>query len=301
MKSSTNIVFSEKPKLKQPVMVCGISGWVDGGQAATGGIEYLIKKLSANRFAEMHAARFHLFQVPGQLSLRPYIRIEDGLLKEHRLPQNQFYYWASPDDGNDLILFLGTEPNMNWEEYTGGILGIAKGFEATRIYLLGGVLDKTPHTKEPAVSCTCSSPELKKEMQKYGVQFTNYEGPGRYGTTLLYSCQEKGMEMVTFTARTTYYPEFNIVISHNPTAIRALVRRLDRLLKTGLDMADLDEEVGEFVSNLNSMTSQRPEFRAYIEQLEKGFTEFKYEEPLEMSPGEAVEMAEEFLKQKKDE
>ncbi|MDP6347562.1 MAG: hypothetical protein QGF81_04230, partial [Dehalococcoidia bacterium] len=63
MKSSTNIVFSEKPKLKQPVMVCGISGWVDGGQAATGGIEYLIKKLSANRFAEMHAARFHLFQV----------------------------------------------------------------------------------------------------------------------------------------------------------------------------------------------------------------------------------------------
>ena len=301
MDNNPNIVFSEKPKLKQPVIVCGISGWVDGGQAATGSVEYLSKKLGATRFAEMPAARFHLYQVPGQPSLRPYIRIEDGLLKEHRFPQNQFYYWGSPDDGNDLILFLGTEPNLNWEEYTSGILDIAKGFGAARIYLLGGVLDKTPHTKEPAVSCSCSSPELKKEMQKYGVQFTNYEGPGRYGTSLLYSCQERGIEMVTITARTTYYPEFNIVISHNPKAIRALIRRLDHLLKTNLDMSDLDGDVGEFESKFNSMTGQRSEFQAYIEQLEKEYTEVKYEEPLEISPGEAVEMAEEFLKQNKDE
>jgi len=301
MESNPNIVFFKKPKLKQPIMVCGINGWVDGGQAATGSVEYLTKKLGATRFAEMPAARFHLYQVPGQLSLRPYIKIEDGLLKEHRSPQNQFFYWVSPHDGCDLILFLGTEPNMNWEEYTNGILGIANRFGVTRIYLLGGVLDKTPHTKEPAVSCSSSSPELKEEMQKYGVQFTTYEGPGRYGTSLLYSCQETGMDMVTFTARTTYYPEFNIVISHNPKAIRALIKRLDHLLKTNLDIADLNGDVGEFENKLNLMTGQRAEFQAYVEQLEKEYADVKYEEPMELSPGEAVEMAEEFLKQNKGE
>jgi len=281
-------------------MVCGISGWVDGGEAATGSVEYLVKKLEARRFAQLHSARFHVFQVPGQLSLRPRIRIEDGLLKEHRLPQNQFFYSVNPAADNDVVLFLGTEPNVNWEEYASSILRLAEEFAVGRIYLLGGVLDRTPHTREPNISCACNAPELKEEMRRYGVQFTNYEGPGSFGTTLLHMCQEKGMEMVNITARATYYPEFDVIIPHDPKAIRALVRRLDHLLRLNLDFSDLNKAVQEFEGKLDFMMSQKPKFRAYIEQLEKDFAEVKYEEPLEISADEAVKMAEEFLKHGKD-
>jgi len=48
------------------------------------------------------------------------------------------------------------------------------------------------------------------------------------------------------------------------------------------------------------MASQNPQFQAYVEELEKDFTEDKYEEPLEMSPDEAVRLAEEFLKEKRE-
>jgi len=268
-------------------MVCGISGWVDGGEAATGSLQYLVRKLEAKRFAGIPIDRSHIFQVPGQLSLRPHIRIEDGILKEHRFPQNQFFYWVNPNADNDLILFLGTEPNLNWEEYADAILGVAEEFTASRIYLLGGVLDETPHTKEPSISCVCTSEQLKEEMQKYSMQFTNYEGPGRFGTTLLSICQKKGVQMVSLTARATYYPEFNIVIPRNPKAIRAVARRLNGLLRLNLDVSDLDREAEEF------------EFRAYVEELEKDFIEVKYEEPLDISASEAVQIAEEFLKEKK--
>ena len=295
-----NVIIVQKPKLRRPYLVLGISGWVDGREAATGSTRYLVRKLKAKSFAEIPLDRFHIFQVPGQLSLRPQIRIEDGLLKEHRFPQNQFFYWVNPDADNDLILFLGTEPNLNWEEYAEAILSVAEEFAVVRIYLLGGVLDKTPHTKEPGVSCACSSEQLLQEMRKYGMHFSNYEGPGRFGTTLLYICQKKRVPMVSITARATYYPEFNIVIPRNPKSIRAVVRRLNSLLCLNLDFSDLDREAEEFEAKLGFMASHNPEFQAYIEELEKDFTEVKYEEPLDISANEAVQIAEEFLKEKRE-
>jgi len=281
-------------------MVCGIGGWVDGGEAATGSVKYLAKKLAAKRFAEIPLDRFHIFQVPGQLSLRPQIRIEEGMLKEHHFPQNQFFSWVNPNADNDLILFRGTEPNLNWEEYAGAILDLAEEFAVVRIYLLGGVLDKTPHTREPGVSCTCSSEKLKEEMQKCGMQFSSYEGPGSFATTLLHLCQARQRQVVSITARATYYPEFNIVIPHNPKTIRAVVRHLNYLLDLNLDVSDLDRQAEEFEAKLDFMASQNPRFQAYIEKLEKDFTEAKYEEPLGISPDEAVRLAEEFLKEKRE-
>ena len=295
-----NVVITEKPKLRHPYMVCGISGWVDGGEAATGSIKYMVRKLGAKRFAEIPIDRFHIFQVPGQLSQRPHIRMEDGLLKEHRFPENQFFYWVNPDADNDLILFLGTEPSLNWMEYADAILSVAREFTVARIHLLGGVLDKTPHSKEPGVSCACSSPELKEEMQKYSMQFSNYEGPGRFGTTLLYICQNKQIQMISITARATYYPEFNIVIPRNAKTIRAVVRRLNSLLRLNLDFSDLDQEADELEEKLGSMASHNPEFRDYVEELEKNFVEVGYEEPLDISADEAVRIAEELLKEKKE-
>lgn len=295
-----NVIIAETPELRHPYMVCGIGGWVDGGEAATGSIKYLVGKLGAKRFAEIPISRFHIFQLPGQLSLRPDIKIKDGVLQEHRFPQNQFFYSVNPDADNDLILFLGTEPNLNWEEYANAILGMAEEFGVTRIYLLGGVLDKTPHTRDPGVSCACSSDQLKEEMRKYNIQFSNYQGPGSFSMTLLRLCQDRQGQMVSLTTRATYYPEYDIVIPHNPKAIRAVISRLNHLLCLNLDISDLDKQAEEFEVKLNFMASQTPAFQAYIEELEKDFIEVAYQEPLEMSPDEGVRLAEEFLRGKRE-
>jgi len=298
MDRQSNIIITEKPKLRQPHMVCGIGGWVDGGEAATGSIRYLIRKLRAKRFAEIPIDKFHIFQVPGQISLRPHIRVEDGILKEHRLPRNHFFYSANPNANaeNDVILFRGTEPNLNWEEYADTILNLAEEFAVARIYLLGGVLDKIPHTREPSISCSCSSEQLKEEMRKYGVRFSSYEGPGSFGTTLLYMCQDRHMQMVNIMTRATYYPEFNINIPHNPRAIKSVMMKLNDMLHLNLDTSDLDKEADEIAAKIELMASNNSEFRTYIEELENDFAEVQHEEPLNISANEAVQIAEELLK-----
>jgi len=296
---SGNVVFAEKPRLRQPYMVCGMGGWVDGGETATGGVEYLIQKLEAITFAAMPIAKFQVFRVPGQVSIGPSIKIEDGIIKDYRLPENRFFYWVNPSSDHDLILFLGTEPNMNWKEYAGAILDVAQEFTVARVYLLGGLLDNSPYTREPGVMCICSSPELKEEMQKYSVEFANYEGPGSFGTALLHACQTRGLQMAGLIARATFYPEFNIVIPHNPKAIRALVRRLNRLLDVNLDLSDLDKEVENLQDKLASVARHNAQFAAYIKQLEKDSVEVNYEEPLDISAEEAVQLAQELLKEEK--
>jgi len=299
MDGPENLVFTDNPRLKQPSMVCGISGWVDGGEAATGTVKYLVGKLGARKFAEIPIEKFHIFQVPGQIAQRPRIKIEDGILKEHHFPTNQFFYWINPDRMHDLILFLGTEPHLNWEEYAQAILAVAEKHDVGRIYSLGGVLDRTPHTREPNISCLCSSYELRYEMQKYGMQFTSYEGPGSFGTTLLHLCKNRGLPAVTLIARATYYPEYDIVIPHNPKSIRAVIKRLNSLLHLDLDISDLNTQVEEFEGKLQFMASHNHEFHAYVEKLEKEYVEVKHEEPLEISAEEGVRIAEELLKRKK--
>ncbi len=301
MAKQSSLQFLEKPELKQPYLICGINGWVDGGEAATGTTQYLVKKLKAKKFAEMPLDRYHVFQVPGQLSLRPQIIIADGLLKQHVFPRNEFFYWDDPHSANDLILYLGTEPNTNWEEYAENILNLAADYSASRIYVLGGVLDKTPHTREAGVFCACTSKELRQEMMKYSMQSSNYEGPGSFSITMLHLSQKRKMPMVSIIARSTYYPEFNIVIPRNPKAIKAITLRLNNLFHLNLDLSDLDQESDELEVKLNFMASHNQEFQAYVEELEKEYVEVKYEAPLDLTANEAVQLAEEFLKETREE
>jgi len=299
-KNKSDVVYAAHPPLRQPRLVLALDGWVDGGEAATGSVRFLRRKLRPRKLAEIPAERFHIYQVPGQLSLRPYTRVEEGLVREYRPPRNVFHFWENPHGEQDLILFQGSEPHMYWDDYTRAILEVVREFGVSRIYMLGGVLDKTPHTREPAVSSVCSSAELRDELRAYGVEPVDYEGPGGIRTALVHLCQKASIEMAVLHARVTYYPEFNMVIAHNPKSIRALVKRLNRLLDLRLDLTDLDKETKDFESRMGYFALQNREFRTYVEALEKEFSDAGGNESADLSADEAVQAAEEFLRGRPD-
>jgi len=290
----------EKPTLRQPNMLCGIDGWVDGGEASTGTVAYLIRKLGAIKFAELPAARFHVFQIPGYNASRPKIKSQDGLVLEHHFPTNEFFYWRNPHSERDLVLLLGTEPNLHWEEYIETLFGLAEELGVRRIYLPGGVLDSTPHTREPNVFCTVSLPPLKEEMANYAVQFSGYEGPGSLASSIVYLGGQRGLEVVSLTARATFYPEFSLSIPHNPKVIRALIKRLDALLDLRLDISDLNLAAEELERKMTAATRQNPRFRSYLAALEKDYHEVDYLPPLGITEEEALRLAEDLLRRSRE-
>jgi proteasome assembly chaperone (PAC2) family protein len=300
MNDEQQLVFGEKPTLRNPSMVCGLEGWVNSGNVSAGGINYFIRQFKAIKFAEMPVSPYHIYQIPGTLSLSPIFKMEDGLITDSRLPHNQFYYARNPSSEHDLILFSGNEPNLRWEDYADTVVGVASQFGASRLYAFGGLLDEIPYTREPMMTCTCTSAQIKKEMEQYNVLFSNREGPATFNQMLLYTCQKKGLDGMSLTVRVPYYPEFNIAIGHSPKSIKAVLVRLNHILHLNTNFDELNNSITELQGKLDFVRRQNPQFNTRIEELERDYTEMTYEESLDVSPSEAIRFAEEFLKENKD-
>lgn len=300
MAQQDNLVFSSRPTLRNPYVVCGFNGWINGGDVSAGGVNYLIKQFKGKKFAEMLTPHYHIYQVPGVESLRPVFKMQEGLIVESNLPMNEFYYSLNPASDHDLIFFLGTEPNLNWEEYADTVISTACDFRAYRLFAFGGIFDNTPYTREPKISCTCTGSRIRDEMKKYNVLFSSREGPATFNQMILYTCKKRGLDGVGFTARVPYYPEFNVAIGYSSKSIKAILVRLNHLMRLGINFNELNNTIKELEGKLDFVRQQNPQFNTYIEELEKDYVETPYQEPLDISPNEAIRFAEEFLKENKD-
>ncbi len=294
------VVYQSRPELRNPYLVCGVNGWVNGGEVSVGGVNYLIREFKAKRFAEMPTARFHVYQVPGVESLRPVFRTQDGLIVESQLPRDEFYYATNPAGEHDLILFLGAEPNLGWEEYADAVIGVGRDFGAARLYAFGGVLDRSPYTREPRISCVCTDQTVKNEIKSYNMSFNSREGPATFNQMLVYAAKKHGLEAATFTVRVPYYPEFNVAVDYSPKSIKAVLVRLNQLMHLNLRFEELNKGIRELEGKLDFVRRQNPQFNTFMEEMEKEYVEMPYQEPLDMSANEAIQLAEEFLKGNKD-
>ena len=294
------LTFDSRPSLKNPYIICGLNGWVNGGEVSVAGINYFIKQFNGVKFAEMPTSRYHIYQIPGLESLRPVFKMEEGLIEETHLPENQFYYAKNPTSEHDLIFFSGTEPNLYWEEYADTVVELACEFGASRLYTLCGILDRSPYTREPYISCTCTDAKIKEEVERYNVTFSHREGPATFNQMLIYACKKKNLEGINFTVRVPCYPEYNVIIGYSPKSAKAVLIRLKDLMHLDIDFEELDNDIKELEGKLNFIRQQNEEFNVYIEKLEKDYVEMPYEESLDISADDAVRLAEEFLKDNKD-
>jgi len=261
-----NLIIYKKPSFKTPRMVLGFSGWMNGGNVSTGSVEYLRNKLKAKKFAEIDSKIFYIFNLPGTMQqvaqFRPYTKIQNGLLTDFQYPKNEFFY----DDKNNLILFLGKEPNIEWHGYANCIFELVKEFDIKKMYFVGSVAGPTPHTREVRISCSFSSEKQKSELKNYDVKFTNYEGPASIVTLLTKFSKEREIEMVSFVAEIPIY-----VQAQNPKGIKAIAMRLVKLLDIDIDLGDLSKMSDEFEKNINELVAKQPELAKQIKKLEENY------------------------------
>ena len=299
MNEMDGVRFEQKPLLRKPYVICGVNGWVNGGDVSVGGVRYLLRHFKGVKFGELTTSRYHVYQVPGAENLRPIFKMQDGIIVEYHLPKDEFYYALNPASEHDLILFIGTEPSLNWEEYSDAIVAVANEYNSPRLYTFGGILDRSPYTREPRISCACTSTRVKGEIERCNVSFSSREGPATFNQMLLHACMKKELDGANLTVRVSHYPEFNVSIDYSAKSIKAVLARLDHLMRLGLAFDELDEGIKELVGKLDFVRQQNPQFNTYIEELEKDYVEMPFE-PLDMSPNDAVRFAEELLRENQD-
>ena len=261
-----SLIIYKKPGFKTSRMVISFSGWMDGGGISTGTVKYLRDKLKARKLARIEPEGFYIFNLPGTMEqvaqFRPYAEIKDGILIDFQYPENQFFY----DDKNSLILFLGKEPNIRWNEYAHCLFQLIEKFGTREIYFIGSVAGPVPHTREPRISCSVSSEKQKTKLQEYDVRFTNYKGPASITTLLTKLTKDRGIDMVNLVAEIPMY-----VQTENPKGMEAIVKRLIGLLGIDIDLSDLYRMSNEFENNINDAVARQPKLADLVKKLEKDY------------------------------
>jgi len=264
--ASDKLKISERPNFRNPRLLLGLSGWMDGGGVSTGTIKCFIDRLEAKKFAEIESEGFYIYNFPGMMEItalfRPHTRINQGLITSVEFPQNTFF----AAEENDLILFLGKEPNLQWEDFAECIFSLCAEFGVEMIYFIGSVSGLVPHTREPRLFYSASNPALVETFRRYGLNFSNYEGPASIITYLTIEAERCNLGMVSLVATIPAY-----VQGSNPKCIEAVATRLVGILNVRMNLQDLRAISDEFERKLSDVVQDQPELAENIHRLEEDY------------------------------
>ena len=290
--NTPGLIMYEKPKLSKPYLVIGFEGWPDAGRVSSGVIRYLRDKLTVSKLAEFVLDDFYLFQAPGAETKRPVTEIQNGLVKKFDPPTTTAWFHKSKSSDHDLIIVLGREPELRWNQYISLVFQLARSFGTKRIYALGGTYDVVPHTIEPLISAVISDPDLETDLSRYDIHLINYRGPSSIHSMLYTSADREDMEIVSLWG---YVPHYVQVA--NTTVSYTMLTKLIRLLEVNIDLGDLREDSQRLDDMVDKAVAQKPELLEYVKRLELEYGKDNYEggEPLTQ---DIIKEIEDFLRGK---
>jgi len=222
------IIYEEKPTLKDPILIEGLPGVGNVGKLAA---EHLLEEVGAKRFAVMFSKYF-----PPQVLVE-----DDGTIK---LVRNELYYYKRDGGkGPDLILLVGDYQGLTPEgqyELASAIIDMCVDMKVQRIYTLGG-FGVGKMVEEPRVLGAATTVELVEEMKASDVIFSRGEpGSGIVGASglLLGLGHNKGIGAVCLMGETSGY-------FIDPSAARKLLLVLSNLLELKVDLSKLEEKADQ--------------------------------------------------------
>src|SRR5947208_4335561 len=284
----SELIVSSRPDLRRPVLIAAFKGWNDGGQGATLGGGFLAKQWDAEPFAEIDSESFYDFQ-----AVRPNVSLEDGLTRKIEWPTNTFLHAPIPGLDRDAVILLGVEPNLRWRTYTRLVLELVQELEVELVVTLGSLLADVPHTRPAPVSAAASDPALVEEL---GVEPSRYEGPTGILGVLLDACRQAGIPSVSLWAAVPHY----VSLAPSPRAALALCRRLGELVRTDIDLAELEQAAEEYNEQVTEAVASDAETATYVEELERRVDMMEAAEELPSGESLAAELTR-FLRERDEE
>lgn len=282
---SDALELTERPEAEQMDMIVGFRQWADAGAVSSGLPQYLVEQTQARSIGSIRPDGFYLFQIPGTHDLvRPLVQFDNGFPESLDTPHNEIFYTQQGSHG--LVIFLGDEPHMDVERYVASLLELARSLGARRIIGLGGVYGELPYDKERPISANYSLRRLKREVENLAVDLSDYKGGASLGS---YICRRAGEQRMEYVGLYAFVPAYDfsslgqagsaIRLENDFTAWLGVMRRVNYMLQTGLDLSDLENRSRYLIQVVNERVDEieqaAPELnvRAYLRHLSDEFTE----------------------------
>jgi proteasome assembly chaperone (PAC2) family protein len=257
MKESLQIQYL--PEMEDPLFIAGFEGWGNALDISRGMADYLIRKLKAQRFADINPDLFYRFD-----EHRPVVDIQDGLLKNLTPPGGHLYAAQRRLAGRDMVILKAVEPNLSWFQFVDTILSLCRKMGVKTIISLGSMYDNVLHT-DAVISALASDEELLSKLQSRNMATVNYKGPSAIHSTIHSQAEKQGFQSVSLWCHCPYYLQ--------GTTHFGLLARLGSVLSSWggfkLDTEELDLTWKELSRQIEGIIEKNPELQGMIEDLQK--------------------------------
>jgi len=256
------IIFLKKPRLKNPVMICG---WPGIGNIGFIAVKTLKKSVGAEKFAEIEGCDFFY---PRK------IRISEGVLDDIEFPTSTFYF--KKREHGDLIIFIGEEqPRGQKMSYQLGkhVLDIAIRYRCKRIFTSGAAVTLIHHQMKPRVWAVPNRSHLIPEIMRHEntIFMSDIEGHPDQGQIsglnglLIGMAGERGIEALCLMG------EFPLYLAHEtsyPKGSQSVLEVLSAMIAEDLDSGRLKRWIQRTDAEIDKVYQQIPaELRQQIEKI----------------------------------
>jgi proteasome assembly chaperone (PAC2) family protein len=261
-----DVIWSERPHLRAPVMVCAFKGWNDAGEAATAALSFIRDHFESRDVAHIDPEEFFDFT-----AVRPTVRLAEGRTRRIEWPSNAITAAEVPGAEGDLVMMQGVEPSLRWGRFTQAIVDVANELGARMVITLGALLADVPHSRPVAVTGIASDQTL---VEKLGFERTTYEGPTGIVGVLHHTLAKAGVQSASLWASVPHY----VAAAPNPKVALALLRGFEGTAGVAVEATELEEAAESYEEQVSAAVASDPEVKAFVERLESAMDEVEADE-----------------------
>jgi hypothetical protein len=246
------------PDLRQPVVLCAVSGWSDAGSSASGALTYLLSKWENRRFAEFDSDSIYNYTVTRPATARP-----GGSRRRLHWPELVWHAVPVPHAQRDLVVLLGPEPDLRWRELRRATMELIQRLEASMLVTFGAFYAQVPHTGPVRMFARSSDGELADRLTRLRLADTDYQGPTGFITALSDAAEARQLPAAGLWAAAPIYLQGTT----NPKLSAGLLLAAEQLTGLSLGTAELEAAGRDLEVRINEALRGRPDFQKLVQGL----------------------------------
>jgi len=243
-------------ELNQPVLIIGMDGWIDAGFGGANAIAALRESIHTEPVVTFDGDVLLDYR-----SRRPTLHIENGVNVGLTWPEIELRA-GTDDNGNDILLLVGPEPDQQWRAFTNAVCELATGYGVRLAAGLRAFPAPVPHTRPVRLAATATTPELAAQV---GFVPGAINVPAGIQAAIERGLFLAGVPAVGIWARVPMY----VAGSAYPAASIALLDGLERISGVRADQQELRAAAEVAKGQVDELIAQSSEHAAMVAGLEE--------------------------------
>ncbi len=249
------IEHSAEEPVSPRVLLHHFDGAMDAGHAGALAIEQLLMTLPHERMATFDVDTLVDYRARRPIMTYATHTYESAVMPELALDLVQ------DDEGEDLLVLHGAEPDFRWNEFVGAVTHLAVSMGVSRAVGMTGLPLATPHTRPTYVHHHGNRPELLPDQPDF---FGRVEVPGSMSAFLELRLGQAGLDSRGLSAGIPHY----VARDDYPAGAAALLAAVSASTGLALPVGDLEAAASINRAEIDAEAAGQPEVAAVVSALE---------------------------------